>query len=158
MMLKDLDDPGLLQLARKLSSIVLQSQAILSGTKYTGAFRRWKQWAQDHKLPAFKAKEQHVSLYLWYIEDSLKSKVVAEGAVHALDQGHNLVGFESPTQSPLVQITLEGMRRLLDKQVQKSPVSSDILADLVEDYCKDLTLSNICFAAPCLLDFSGVMN
>ena len=53
--LKDLDDPELLRLARKLPSTVLQSRAISSSRKYTGAFRRWKQWAKDHKLPVFTA-------------------------------------------------------------------------------------------------------
>ena len=83
--LKDLDDPYLLGLARKLPSTVLQSRAISSSKKYTGAFRCWKLWAQDHKLPVFPAREQHVALYLQYIEDSSKSKSAAEKAVHALN-------------------------------------------------------------------------
>ena len=98
--LKDLDDPDLLRLARKLPSTVLQSQAISSSKKYTGAFRCWKLWAQDHKLPVFPAREQHVALYLQYIEDSLKSKSATEEAVHALNWVHNLAGLESPTSIP----------------------------------------------------------
>ena len=93
---QELDDSELLQLARKLPTTVLQSRAISSSRKYAGAFRRWKQWAQDHKLPVFPAKEQHVALYLQYIKDSLKSKVAAEEAVHALNRANNLAGLESP--------------------------------------------------------------
>ena len=69
---------------------------------------------------------------------------------------HNLAGLESPTQSPLVQTTLEGLRRLLARPVQKkSPVSVDILVDLVEDSFKHPTLSNLCLAAAYMLAFSG---
>ena len=125
-----------------------------SNRKYAGAFRRWKRWAQDHKLPAFPAKEQHVALYLQYID-----KATAEEAVHALNWAHNLAGLESLTQSPLVQTTLEGVRRLLAKPVQKKrPVSSDILADLVEDCCRHPTLSNVRLAAACLLAFAGFLR
>ena len=157
--LKELDDPELLRLARKLPTTVLHSRAMSSNRKYAGAFRRWKRWAQEHKLPAFPAKEQHVALYLQYIEDSLKSKAAAEEAVHALNWAHNLAGLESPTQSPLVQTTLEGVKRLLAKPVQKKkPVSLDILADLVEDCCRYPTLSNVRLAAACLLAFAGFLR
>ena len=66
------------------------------------------QQTQDHRLPVFPAKEQHVALYLKYIEDSSKSKAAAEEAVHALNWVHNLAGLEFLTQSPQVQTTLEG--------------------------------------------------
>lgn len=138
---------------------MLHSRAIPSSKKYAGAFKRWKRWAQDHKLPVFPAKEQHVALYLQYIEDSLKSKAAAQEAVHTLKWAHNLAGLESPTQSPLVQTTLEGVRRLLAKPVQKkSPVSMNILADLVEDCSRHPTLSNVHFAAACLLAFAGFLR
>ena len=111
------------------------------------------------QIASFPAKEQHVALYLQYIEDSSKSKAAAEEAVHALNWVHNLAELESPTQSPLVQTTLEGLRRLLARPLQKkSPVSLDILTDLVEDSCKQPTLSNVRLAAACLLAFSGLMS
>ena len=157
--LKDLDDPDLLRLARELPSTVLQSRAISSSKKYTGAFRRWKLWALDHKLPVFPAKEQHVALHLQYIADVLKSKSAAEEAVHALNWVHSLAGLDSPAQSPLVQTTLEGLRRLLARPVlKKNPVSVDILADLVEDSFKHPTLSNVHLTAACLLAFSGFLR
>ena len=100
-----------------------------------------------------------MALYLQYIEDSSKSKAAAEEAVHALNWVHSLAGLESPTQFSLVQTTLEGVRRLLAKPVQKkSPVSVDILADLVEDCCNHPTLSNVRLAVACLLAFSGFLR
>ena len=127
--LKGLDDPDLLRPARELPSTVLQSRAISSSKKYTGAFRRWKQWALDHKLPVFPAKEQHVALYLRYIADVLKSKSAAEEAVHALNWVHSLAGLDSPAQSPLVQTTLEGLRRLLARPVlNKKPSVSGYIS------------------------------
>ena len=58
-----------------------------------------------------------MALYLQYIEDSLKTKLAAEEAVHALNWVHNLAVLESSTQSPLVQTMLEGLRRLLARPV-----------------------------------------
>ena len=155
--LKDLDDTDLLRLARELPSTVLQSRAISSSKKYTGAFRCWKQWALGHQLPVFPAKEQHVALYLQYIADVLKSK--SAEAVHALNWVHSLASLDSPAQSSLVQTTLEGLRRLLARPVlKKNPVSVDILADLVEDSFKHPTLSNVRLTAACLLAFSGFLR
>ena len=40
----------------------------------------------------------------------------------------------------------------------KSPVSLDILADLVKDCCRHPTLSNVHLAAACLLAFAGFLR
>ena len=45
---------------------------------------------------------------------------------------HSQAGVESPSSSPIVWITLKGIKRMLAKPVQKKdPVASQMLADQV---------------------------
>ena len=118
-MLKELADPELLRLAKKLPSTVLQSRASSSCKKYIGAFRHWKAWAEEHKLMVFPVNEQCVALYLQYLGEKLESKSAVEEAVNALNWVHSLAGVQSPTHAPLVQTTAEGLRRSLARPVQR---------------------------------------
>ena len=120
-MLKELADPELLRLAKKLPTAVLQSRASSSCKKYIGGFRRWKAWAEEHNLTVFPASEHCVALYLQHLGEKLESKSAVEKAVNALNWVHCLAGLQSPTHSPLVLTTAEGLRRVLARPVQKKP-------------------------------------
>ena len=91
-------------------------------------------------------------LYLQYIEDSLKSKAAAKEAVHALNWVHRLAGLESLTQSPLVQTTLEDLRRLLARPVQKRLVYLNGLGRRL------LQTPHTLKCPPCLLAFLGFLR
>ena len=158
-MLKELADPELLRLAKKLPTTVLQSRALSSCKKYIGGFRRWKAWAEEHSLAVFPANEHCVALYLQHLGEKLESKSAVEEAVNALNWVHSLAGVQSPIHSPLVQTTAEGLRRLLARPVQKkAPMSVDILSEIVENAEARPSLSNIRLAAVCLLAFSGFLR
>ena len=157
--LKELEDPELLRLVKKLPSTVLQSRASSSAKKYTGAFKRWKSWAEEHNLTVFPASEHCVALYLQHLGEKLKSKSAVEDAINALNWVHSLAGVQSPTHSPLVKATAEGLRRALARPVQKkTPMSVGILSEIVKDAESHPCLSNIRLAAVCLLAFSGFLR
>ena len=82
--LEDLKDPDLRQLVEALPGTVLQSRADSKTKKYLGAYKHWKQWATEYKLPAFPATEHHIVLYLQHLAETTKSKAAAEEAVYAL--------------------------------------------------------------------------
>ena len=158
-LIRELEDPELTRLAKALPITVLRSRAASSTRKYLGAFRRWKSWAADHKLPVFPAQEHHVALYLQHLAESRESKAAAEEAVNALGWVHGLAGVSSPTETPFVRRTLEGIQRVLAKPVvKKEPVTADMLVELVADANKEGTLSSIRLVTACLLSFAGFLR
>ena len=67
------EDPELKELAELLPTIGLRGKAPSTVKKYSGAFLRWKNWAnQKNEVACFPAKPFQVSLYLAYLIQSLK--------------------------------------------------------------------------------------
>ena len=157
--LEGLDDPELIRLAEKLPATVLQSRAQSSTKKYMGGFRRWKAWAQEHKLTAFPVEGRYLALYLQHIGEHVESKAAAEEAVNSLAWAHSLAGLPPPSHHPLVQATLEGLKRTLAKPVaKKSPMTAEILTVIVKDTMSKPTLSNVRLATACLLAYAGFLR
>lgn len=155
---EELGDPELIRLAKKLPNTVLQSRAPSSAKKYVGVFRSWRTWAQEHGIRSFPAEGQYVALYLQHIGDHAQSKAAVEEAVHSLSWAHSLAGLESTTHNPLVQATLEGLKRMLAKPVnKKAPMTAEILTEIVEDTMKSPILSNIRLSTACLLAYAGFL-
>ena len=87
------------------------------------------------------------------------SNSAVEEAINALNWVHNLAEVQSPTHSPLVQVTAEGLRRSLARPVQKkTPMSVDMLSEIVKDADVHPCLSNIRLATASLLAFSGFLR
>ena len=157
--LEDLKDPDLRQLAEALPGTVLQSRADSMTKKYLGTYKRWKQWVTEYKLPVFPATEHHIVLYLQHLAETTKSKAAAEEAVYALAWAHNMAGITSPTDSPFVKTTLEGLRKQLARPIQKKePITVDMLRAMVQDAKEHKTLSNVRLTTACLLAFAGFLR
>ena len=157
--LKELKDPELRGLAERLPTSILNSKAESTTKKYLGAFRRWKAWASNHSLRVLPATEQHVALYLQHVAKTSNSRAAVEEAVYALAWAHDLAGVVSPTTAILVQATLQGLRRMLAKPVQKKePVTIEMLMAMVDDLNKNETLANLRLTAACLLAFAGFLH
>jgi len=117
--LEELQDPMLQELARKLPNTVLHSRADSTAKKYLGTFGRWKLWASQHQFPVLPAKPAYVALYLQHIGVEVQSKSAAEEVCNALARLQSTAGLASPTSSPLVKATLQGLQRMLAKSAQK---------------------------------------
>lgn len=158
-LLAELEDPELIRLANQLPATLLQSRASSSTKKYAGAFKRWKAWASSHHLPTFPTQTHHVALYLQHLAEQTKSKSAAEEAVNALAWVHGLAGINSPTNNPVVQKTLQGLKRTLAKPVQKKkPITKGMIENIVADTNSHPSLANIRLATACLLAFSGFLR
>ena len=157
--LKELEDPNLKSLASNLPSTILQCKAISTTRKYFGGFRRWKQWATNHKISVVPAEPCQVALYLQHLGESKQSKASVKEAVNCLSWAHTLAGLVSPMADPLVRATLEGLKRACAKPVQKkAPFSTEMLQAIVQDARKSNRLADIRLATVCLLAFAGMMN
>ena len=157
--LKGLQDAELQRLAKALPNSVLQSKATSTTRKYLGAFKRWKNWASEHQLVVFPVEATNLALYLQHLGESKSSKSAVEEAVHGLSWAHTMAGIPTPTCSPFVQATLEGLKRTLSKPVcKKSPFTVEMLQAIVCDVRKDDTLANLRLAAVCLISFAGFLR
>ena len=157
--LRELDNSDLRRLADALPETVLRSRADSTTKKYLGAFKRWKQWATGHELPDFPAAAHHVVLYLQHIAQTTGSKAAMEEATYSLAWVHSIAGITSPTDNPFVKISVEGLRRMLSKPVQKKePITTDMLKAMVQDTLKEGTLASVRLTAACLLAFAGFLR
>jgi len=77
---RDLEDATLKRLAADLPATVLQCKATSTTKKYTGAYKRWKEWAVVHNLPVFPVNDGHAALYLQHLAETKCSKSVVEEA------------------------------------------------------------------------------
>ena len=159
-LLRDLQKPELQQLAAGLPDVVLSGRADSTTKKYLGAFQRWKVWAESMEIvPTFPVKGMHLALYMQHLNTAKHSRSAVEEVVHALAWVHKMAGIESPTESPLVQSVLEGLRRILSKpKVRKEPVSIEMLQAMVEAAGPTPSLSDVRLLAVCLVAFAGFLR
>ena len=151
--LADLHDPELQRLAKSLKATMLHGRANSTITKYGYAFQRWKAWTQTRsEVRILPVGEVHFALYLQHFGESLESRSAVQDAVNAVSWVHQLLGFESITLSPLVQATVDGLKKTLAKpKVKKEPVTVEMLAALVNSLGLPPSLSDLRLAASCLL-------
>ena len=146
--LRNLEDQKLQDLAKALPSTVLRSKA--TTTKYLGAFKRWKLWAAEHKLPVFPANATHVALYLQHLGQAKGSKAAVEEAVNGIAWAHSMGGISSPTADPFVQSVLEGLKRSLAKlTIKKAPFTTDMMKNIADDALREGSLASVRLAAMC---------
>ena len=148
---QDMQKPELQQLAAGLPDVVLSGRADSTNKKYLGAFQRWKVWAESMEIvPSFPVKGMHLALYMQHLNTAKHSRSAVEEVVHALAWVHKMAGIESPTESPLLQSVLEGLRRILSKpKVRKEPVSIEMSQAMVEAAGPTPSLSDVRLLAVC---------
>ena len=157
--LKDLEDPELKELAVKLPGTILHSRADSTVRKYLGAFRRWKVWAAERRVTVIPVKDYHWALYLQFLADSSQSRSAVEEACNAIAWVHSTAGLLSPTTSPFVRATLDGLQRLLAKPaVKKAPVTPAMLDRMVKDAEKSHSLTDLRLVTACLLAYAGFLQ
>ena len=89
----------------------------------------------------------------------MQSKSAVEEAVNAIGWVHQLSGRPSLTESPFVRATLSGLQRKLAKpKIRKEPITTDMLATLVDSLGSAPTLADIRLAAMSLLAFSAFLR
>ena len=105
------------------------------------------------------AAEQHVTLYLQHVAEAPSSRAATKEAVYAFPWAHDLAGVPSSTTRIQVQATMQELRRLLAKPVQKKePITIEMLRAMVDDVTKNETLPNVRLAATHQLVFSRFLH
>jgi len=99
------------------------------------------------------SKDHHIDQYLQHLTDGLASKSAVEEACDSLAWVHSTAGLMSPTGSPFVKVTWEGLQKSLAKPVnKKEPLT-------VKSYRISVALfSDLHLATACLLSLAGFLR
>ena len=110
-------------------------------------------------MPSLPAKDYQIALYLQSIGDQSQSRSAVEEACNAIAWVHSTAGLPTPTTSPFVKATLDGMQRLLARPtVKKTPITPDMLEDMVKDVKESGSLSDLRLTTACLLAYAGFLR
>lgn len=93
-----------------LAGYAANSKAKNTWRAYRSDLQDFTDWCQANELPALPAAAETVAAYLTFLAPHCKVSTVKR-RLSAISQQHLLAGFDSPTQSPLVRITMQGIRR-----------------------------------------------
>ena len=63
----------------------------------------------------FSARTEHVVLYLQHVLDIANSHSAVDSAIYGIRWAYNLVGFPSPTDSPIIHSTSRVVKKLLER-------------------------------------------
>ena len=118
---------------------MLRSRAPSTVKKYSGAFLRWKTWAQQKyevpEVPYFPASQVQISLYLTYLIQKASTSSPVEEAVNTISWAHQVALADDSTQSDLVKQVLAGAKWMLaHRTIKKEPIYPEILAQLVDKF------------------------
>ena len=68
---------------------------------------------QKMKCKFFPARIEHVVLYLQHVLDTAKSHSAVDSAIYGIQWAHNLAGFPSPTDSPIIHSISRVVKQLI---------------------------------------------
>ena len=142
----------------RLESTVIASRASGTTDAFGRAFQRWKSFAssKDEMQVFFSARTEHVVLYLQHVLDIANSHSAVDSAIYGIQWAYNLVGFPSPTDSPIIHSISRVVKKLIGTRLvnKMEPISPEMIRKLVEDSDVDnlLELMNVCIF---LLAFAG---
>ena len=157
--LNSIESPELRQLVDGLRTTLFQSRANSTVTKYLGAFQRWRKWIESHGVSCFPVSEAHFVLYLQHLGESSESKSAVEEAMNAVSWVQQLAGHQPVSAGSIARMTLAGLQRKLAKpKSRKEPITTEMLAKLVEDLGTAPSLADIRLAASSLLAFAAFLR
>ena len=155
-----LQDPELKELAQSLIGTVLKSRADSTTKKYLYAIDRWRRWAKSNEeIFEFPIVDYQFALYLQHVGLSTGSKSAVEEAVNAASWLQQVAGQPGISQSPLIKMTLAGLKRqLANPKTKKEPVTLDMLRKMADDMGRPPTLTEIRLLAMCCLAFAAFLR
>lgn len=155
----DTDNKYLTSLHTKLKDTVLIAKASSTTSKYSGGWRRWKDFAHCHQLQVFPVKPVDLALYIQHVANHSISPAPIDTAIYGIRWAHMLAGVISPTDSSFIKTVVEGCRRALAKpKVPKEPISVDALSKLVMDKGANPSMYDMRLLFICLVSFAGLLR
>ena len=102
----------------------------------------------------------YVPIYLNHVPFISGAKGSIITAFYGIRWAHHVIGFNSPTGNPFVQLVFEGCQRLCQiETTKKEPVTSGMIKTLVTKYGgENSTIPDLRFLLTCFLGFAGFLR
>ena len=141
----------------KAQELLRHSLAQNTRRAYAADWRHFASWCQaTHRIP-LPALPETVSLYLTTLAEKAKVSTLTR-RISAISQAHQVAGFDSPTQAPVVRQIMKGIRRTLGTaQTGKSPVKVEHLRTITAGLDPDRLL-DVRDRALMLIGFAGAFR
>ena len=158
---QNIKDEEIKMLSKSLPFVNESGLANSTNKKYFHGWKVWADWCNSkqevHLCPA---DLFYVAIFLNHILFTSGKKGSVITAFYGIRWGHHVMGFDSPTDNPFVQLTFEGCQRLCQSETtKKEPITSEMIKPLVEKFGgKNASLPDLRFLLTCLLGFSGFLR
>ncbi|VDI05831.1 Hypothetical predicted protein [Mytilus galloprovincialis] len=150
---------NLYNLARKMTTFLVDSRSENTCKKYYSSFNRWKKFAIENSLNELPTEPVHKALYITKLIDEQCSPSVVNSAVYSIKWAHDLNGSNDPTENSFVKYLLESDKRRNSRPVnKKDPVNNDMLIDLCSMYTDSSDLLIVRDLTMILLSYSGFLR
>lgn len=118
---------------------VKKSKSDATNKKYDSCFSKFKSWCRQFNLEYLPAKASTVTIYLTSLIQSGCSVSVLNSNFYAVKWYHDMHLFNDRCSNKLVNIVLEGGKRILSKPIKKKePITADIIHKLFNFYKNNL--------------------
>ena len=107
--------PTLTQLAKSLSSVLVQDRAPKTVSSYVRAYQTWKKWAAKCSATALPADPGVFALYLVHLIQQGSSVSLLNTAIYGASWVHKKSGYQELNEHPLIRQVAEAGRRILAK-------------------------------------------
>jgi site-specific recombinase XerD len=107
----DTSDNAVATVSDQTRDYVRQSKAKATIRAYRSDTRHFEAWCQGHGLRSLPAAPEAVADYIADMAATRLKPSTITRRLSAISQGHQMAGYESPTHSQLVRMTVAGIRR-----------------------------------------------
>ena len=132
--------PALERYVGRAQSYAQASKAANTQRAYRADWADFQAFCAEHRLDRLPAAAETLALYIAALADSghIKASTIAR-RLSAISQAHQLAGFASPAQEPLVRSVMAGVRRVHGSACDpKAPLSPELLRLLLAHAGPDL--------------------
>ena len=154
-------DDEIKALSNTLPFIIESALANSTNKKYLHGWKTWADWSSSkQEVSLCPADPFYVAIFLNHVLFISGKKGSIVTAFYGIRWGHHVMGFESPTDHPFVQLAFEGCQRLCKSETtKKEPITSEMIKSVVQKFGgENASIPDLRFLITCLLGFTGFLR
>lgn len=142
-----------------MGNIVLNSRSENTYKKYRTYFLQFKAWCETFDFQDLPALPSTVAVYLSYLIQTNSSAAVINAAYYSIQWTHLINLCKNPCDNSLVNLILEGGKRLRSKPiVKKKPITPEILEKIMDKFSQVENLYHSRLVCMVLLGYAGFLR
>ena len=158
---QNINDEEIKMLSKALPFVIESGLANSTNKKYFHGWKTWVDWCNSkQEVDLCPADPFYVTIFLNHILFTSGKKGSVITTFYRIRWGHQLMGFDSPTNNAFVQLAFEGCQRLCWwETTKKEPTTSEMIKSLVNKFGgRNASLPDLRFLLTCLIGFSGFLR